>query len=102
MGAGDGLVHDGEDVPGRGVLPQKLGEILCVLLAVCVGDADDLVARIDRKVGVALGQGLDGPLSAALLLDADDLPLLVALQKGLDLEHHAHNGGGVGEPAGAL
>ena len=63
-----------------------------------MGDAHRLLLGADDVLIVPLGQGGNGLLHAPALLHGDDLAVLIAHQHGLDVQHRAHKGGGVGEP----
>ena len=95
MRTGDGLVAYGEYLPRRCDTTQSRGEILRVLGTVCVGYADYLFLGVFNVVFVHLDKRFYRSASAALLFDADYLPLLVTLEHRLYLQHRTGQRNGV-------
>ena len=81
--AGDRFVADQHDFMRRIVAVEQFYQLLGVLGAVRVGDADSLIVRLAHQLVVLLCQRLDGVLSAAGLFKADDLALGVTFKNRL-------------------
>ena len=60
MGPGDRLILNGENLLRRVILPEKRGKAGSILAAGRLGDADDLLLRLNDQFVIVLRQGLDG------------------------------------------
>ena len=85
-------------VPGLDLIRHVLG----VLLAVAVADEHGLGRRVVRQLPHLVHQGVEGRLAAPGGVHLDEVPLVVHVHHGLDLEHGAHHGGGGGHPPALL
>ena len=83
------------------VAVEQLYQLLGVLGAVRVGDADALIVRLTHHLVVLLCQRLDGVLSAAGLFKADDLALGVTFKNRLYVQNGRDCGLYARKPSGS-
>ena len=102
MCAGEGFVLTDGDGDLRRDFPDERSQLLCILKAVSVRNADRLFPGAHTLLFVFLYQRLDRLGPSAHLRAGDDMTRFISEEDRLDVEHGSDLGGHAADPAGVL